>query len=71
IPQFWGTLRIRIGSPQSWGARGAIAIALASVSFKISVSDIYNKVNFEQVDGETAPNVGEVYRLKLTKIISE
>ncbi len=37
-----------------------VAIGLSSVSFEISVSDIYNKVNFEQVDGETAPDVGEV-----------
>jgi Uma2 family endonuclease len=36
------------------------AIALASVSFEISLVDIYNKVNFEQVDAETAPEVGEV-----------
>ena len=37
-----------------------VTIGLASVSFEISVSDIYNKVNFEQVDGETAPDVGEI-----------
>ncbi|MEG3985487.1 Uma2 family endonuclease [Microcoleus sp. T3B2] len=30
-------------------------IALASVSFEIAVADIYNKVNFEQVDQEIAP----------------
>lgn len=36
------------------------AIALSSVSFEISLADIYNKVNFEQVDAETAPDVGEV-----------
>ncbi|MBD2311091.1 Uma2 family endonuclease [Desertifilum sp. FACHB-1129] len=36
------------------------AIALASVSFEISIADIYNKVNFEQVDAETAPEVGKV-----------
>ena len=35
------------------------AIALASVSFEISLTDIYNKVNFEQVDAETAPEVEE------------
>jgi Uma2 family endonuclease len=37
-----------------------VAIGLSSVSFEISVSDIYNKVNFEQVNGETASDVGEV-----------
>src|ERR671932_1365456 len=36
------------------------AIALSSVSFEISLADIYNKVNFEQVDAEFAPEVGEV-----------
>jgi Uma2 family endonuclease len=36
------------------------AIALSSVSFEISLADIYNKVNFEQVDIETTPEVGEV-----------
>jgi Uma2 family endonuclease len=36
------------------------AITLASVSFEISIADIYNKVNFEQVDVETAPEIGEV-----------
>lgn len=36
------------------------AIALSSVSFEISLVDIYNKVNFEQVDAETAPDVGEI-----------
>lgn len=36
------------------------AIALFSVSFEISMTDIYNKVNFQQVDAETAPEVGEV-----------
>ncbi|HBL62873.1 MAG TPA: hypothetical protein DDZ80_32235 [Cyanobacteria bacterium UBA8803] len=36
------------------------AIALASVSFEISISDIYNKVNFEQVDEETSSDLGEV-----------
>ncbi|WP_293155417.1 MULTISPECIES: Uma2 family endonuclease [unclassified Microcoleus] len=36
------------------------AIALASVSFEISVADIYNKVNFEEVDREIAPEIGEV-----------
>ncbi len=30
------------------------AIALASVSFEIAVADIYNKVNFEEVDQEIA-----------------
>ena len=35
------------------------AIALASVFFEISLADIYNKVNFEQVDAETAPEVEE------------
>ncbi len=30
------------------------AIALASISFEISMADIYNKVNFEQVDQEIA-----------------
>ena len=30
-------------------------IALASVSFEIAVADIYNKVNFEQIDQEIAP----------------
>ncbi|MCP2729256.1 Uma2 family endonuclease [Limnofasciculus baicalensis] len=37
-----------------------VAIALSSVSLEISILDIYNKVNFEQVDGETTPDVGEV-----------
>jgi Uma2 family endonuclease len=36
------------------------AIALASVSFEVSLADIYSKVNLEQVDAETAPEVGEV-----------
>ncbi|MCA1993397.1 MAG: Uma2 family endonuclease [Coleofasciculus sp. S288] len=36
------------------------AIALSSVSFEISRVDIYNKVNFEQVDAETAPDTREV-----------
>ena len=36
------------------------AIALSSVSFEISLADIYNKVHFEQVDAETTPEVGEV-----------
>lgn len=31
------------------------AIALSSVSFEIAVADIYNKVNFEEVDPEIAP----------------
>ena len=35
------------------------AIALSSVSFEISLADIYNKVNFEQVDAEFAPEIGE------------
>ena len=35
-----------------------LTIGLSSVSFEISRSDIYNKVNFEQIDGETAPDVG-------------
>jgi hypothetical protein len=35
-------------------------IALASVSFEIAVADIYNKVNFEEVDQEIAPEIGEV-----------
>jgi Uma2 family endonuclease len=35
-------------------------ISLASVSFEIAVADIYNKVNFEQVDREIAPETGEV-----------
>ncbi len=35
-------------------------IALASVSFEISLGDIYNKVNFEQVDAETTPEAGEL-----------
>ncbi|MGB7441304.1 MAG: hypothetical protein WA919_09580 [Coleofasciculaceae cyanobacterium] len=30
-------------------------ITLASVSFQISLADIYNKVNFEEVDAETTP----------------
>ena len=34
------------------------AITLASVSFQISLADIYNKVKFEGVDAETAPEVG-------------
>ncbi|MEB3178944.1 MAG: Uma2 family endonuclease [Nostocaceae cyanobacterium] len=33
------------------------AIALGSVSFQISIADIYNKVKFEQGDGETAGEV--------------
>ncbi|AFZ21175.1 Uma2 family endonuclease [Allocoleopsis franciscana] len=37
-----------------------VTLGLASVSFEIPISDIYNKVNFEQVDGEIAPDVGEV-----------
>lgn len=36
------------------------AIALASVSFEISLADIYNKVNFEQLDVETTPEIEEV-----------
>lgn len=36
------------------------AIELASIPFQISISDIYNKVKFEQVDAETTPEVGEV-----------
>lgn len=36
------------------------AIALSSLSFEVSLADIYNKVNLEQVDAETAPEVGEV-----------
>lgn len=36
------------------------AITLSSVSFEISLADVYNKVNFELVDAETAPEVGEV-----------
>jgi Uma2 family endonuclease len=36
------------------------AIALSSVALEISLTDIYNKVNFEQVDAETAPDVGEI-----------
>lgn len=36
------------------------AIALSSLSFEVSLADIYNKVNLEQVDAETAPDVGEV-----------
>ena len=36
------------------------AIALSSVSFEIALADIYNKVNFEQVDAETVPEVGEL-----------
>jgi Uma2 family endonuclease len=35
-------------------------IALSSVSFEISLTDIYNKVNFEQVDAETTPEAGEL-----------
>jgi len=35
-------------------------IALSSVSFEIAVADIYNKVNFEEVDREIAPEIGEV-----------
>ncbi len=38
----------------------ANAIALASVPFEISLADIYNKVNFEQVDAETTPEAGEL-----------
>ena len=34
-------------------------IALSSVSFEISLTDIYNKVNFQQVDAETAPDIEE------------
>ncbi len=37
-----------------------VAITLASVSLEISILDIYNKVNFEQLDGETSSDVGEV-----------
>ncbi|NET58539.1 MAG: Uma2 family endonuclease [Symploca sp. SIO2E6] len=37
-----------------------VTIRLASASFEISISDIYNKVNFEQVDGGITPDVGEV-----------
>ncbi|GAB1544309.1 Uma2 family endonuclease [Scytonema sp. NUACC21] len=36
------------------------AIALASVPFEISLLDIYNKVNFQQVDVETAPEVEKI-----------
>ena len=36
------------------------AIVLDSVSFEISLADIYNKVNFKQVDAERAPDVGEL-----------
>jgi Uma2 family endonuclease len=36
------------------------AIALASVSFEIAMADIYNKVNFEEVDQEIAPEIEEV-----------
>jgi Uma2 family endonuclease len=36
------------------------AIVLDSVSFEISLADIYNKVNFKQVDAEKAPDVGEL-----------
>jgi Uma2 family endonuclease len=35
-------------------------IALAAVSFQISLADIYNKVKFAEVDAETASDVGEV-----------
>lgn len=35
-------------------------IALASISFEIAVADIYNKVNFEEVETEIAPEIGEV-----------
>jgi len=35
-------------------------IALSSISFEIAVADIYNKVNFEEVDREIAPEIGEV-----------
>ena len=34
-------------------------IALSSVSFEIPLTDIYNKVNFQQVDAETAPDIEE------------
>ena len=37
-----------------------VTLGLASVSLEISISDIYNKVNFEQVDGEITPDVEEV-----------
>ncbi|NEP09197.1 MAG: Uma2 family endonuclease [Symploca sp. SIO2C1] len=37
-----------------------VTIRLASVSLEISISDIYNKVNFDQVDGGITPDVGEV-----------
>ena len=37
-----------------------VTIGLSSVSFEISISDIYNKVNFDRVDGETSSNLGEV-----------
>jgi len=37
-----------------------VTIRLASVSLEISISDIYNKVNFEQVDGGITPDEGEV-----------
>ncbi len=37
-----------------------VTIRLASVSLEIPISDIYNKVNFEQVDGGITPDEGEV-----------
>lgn len=36
------------------------AITLASISFEISLVDIYNKVNFEQLDVENTSEVSEV-----------
>jgi Uma2 family endonuclease len=36
------------------------AIVLDSVSFEISLADIYNKVNFKQVDAERASDAGEL-----------
>lgn len=35
-------------------------ITLSSVAFEISLADIYNKVNFQEVGVETAPDIGEV-----------
>ncbi|NEQ21939.1 MAG: hypothetical protein F6K28_22610 [Microcoleus sp. SIO2G3] len=36
------------------------AIALSSLSFEVSLADIYNKVNLEQVDAVSAPEIGKV-----------
>ncbi|NEP59646.1 MAG: Uma2 family endonuclease [Symploca sp. SIO2G7] len=36
------------------------AISLSSVSLEISLADIYNKVNFEELDTETTPKIGEI-----------